>query len=134
MCACACTVVTLHHATRCRFHTPLHHCTSTPHLDAGTSLLNSVTVTSGMSKRHLPKVTAFSIVLVASAFNPERFLALAGLMAKQYASTGQPTRLLETYLSVFTSQRASFGDVRCGTWCSHMLPCLLRSVWAYRRC
>lgn len=44
-------------------------------------------------------------------FNPEQYNALADLMAKQYAATGQPTRLLEMYLSVFTTQRVKAGEV-----------------------
>ena len=44
-------------------------------------------------------------------FNPEQYIALAQLMAAQYATSGQPTRLLEMYLSVFTTQRVKAGEV-----------------------
>ena len=48
----------------------------------------------------------------AQVFNPERYLALAQVMAKVYAASGQPTQLLECYLSVFTTQKVALGGVR----------------------
>ena len=53
----------------------------------------------------LPGVTAVSVVLLSKTFNPEKFSALLTLLAGQYVSTGDPIRLLGSYLSVFTTKQ-----------------------------
>jgi len=58
----------------------------------------------------LPKVTAFSIVLMGKVFNPERYGKLSELLSKRYYSTGQPTKVLEAYLAAYTRDEFNFGS------------------------
>ncbi|XP_022336546.2 DENN domain-containing protein 10-like [Crassostrea virginica] len=51
---------------------------------------------------HLPKVTHVSIVLVTKDFNPEKYEILCRILLKKYRKSGNPAKLLESYLSVLT--------------------------------
>jgi len=53
------------------------------------------------NSRALPSVQVFSIALVSQTFDPEKHGDLAKLMAKAYAESGDPLRILEGFLSVF---------------------------------
>jgi len=63
----------------------------------------------GSNFAFLPKVTAYSIVLMAKVFNPERYGKLSELLAKRYLSTGQPPKVLEAYLGAYTKDEFNFG-------------------------
>ncbi|WAR20826.1 DEN10-like protein [Mya arenaria] len=51
---------------------------------------------------NLPKVKAFSLVIMAKDFNPEKYEALCRVAASQYCKTGTPTSILQVYLAVVT--------------------------------
>lgn len=51
------------------------------------------------------EVVASALCLVAKVFSPEKFRALLALLHEQYLSSGDPTKILEGYLSVYTSQK-----------------------------
>ena len=59
------------------------------------------------------KVECFSIAVLSSNFNPEKFGGLLHLWCAQFAATGSPTSVLEGYLKAFTT-----GQFACpaGTW------------------
>lgn len=56
-----------------------------------------------MSKNIDPNVSTVSLCLVTRVFNPEKYEALLKILSYQYVSTGDPSRILEGYLSVFTT-------------------------------
>lgn len=60
-----------------------------------------------------PNLNGISLCLVSRSFNPEKNQHFLDVLAEQYISTGDPTRILEAYLSVyttgtFTNQKRSF--------------------------
>jgi hypothetical protein len=60
-------------------------------------------LTMPVSKEIVTDVLSASIVIVSKSFNPEKFNSLAVILFEQYSSTGDPTKILEGYLSVHTS-------------------------------
>ena len=48
------------------------------------------------------QVTHVSIVLVTKDFNPEKYEILCRILLKKYRKSGNPAKLLESYLSVLT--------------------------------
>ncbi len=52
---------------------------------------------------NVAKVKESSVCLVSKLFHPERFEALAGVLFEQYAPALDPTKVLEGFLSVFTT-------------------------------
>ena len=58
----------------------------------------------------LPAVAAVSVVILSQTFNPEKFEALLTLLAGQYVKTGDPIRILGSYLSVFTTKQVKVDD------------------------
>lgn len=46
---------------------------------------------------------ALSISVISKAFNPERYGALLRVLVPKYAASGDPTSVLEGYLSIFTT-------------------------------
>mmetsp|Transcript_54870 Transcript_54870/g.151262 ORF Transcript_54870/g.151262 Transcript_54870/m.151262 type:complete len:283 (-) Transcript_54870:114-962(-) len=58
----------------------------------------------------LPAVSAVSVVILSKTFNPEKFQALLTLLAGQYVKTGDPIRILGSYLSVFTTKQVKVDD------------------------
>ena len=56
----------------------------------------------------LPSVSGFAICLVCRTFNPEKYGGLLREFCARYASTGESTKVLEGYLSVFTT--GALGD------------------------
>jgi hypothetical protein len=50
-----------------------------------------------------PNLNGMSLCLITRSFNPEKNQNLLELLAHQYVSTGDPTKILEGYLSVYTT-------------------------------
>nr|XP_018668351.1 protein FAM45A [Ciona intestinalis] len=50
----------------------------------------------------LKSVAYFSIVLLASDFNPEKYAVLTRILSKFYEESGNPVRILEQYLMIVT--------------------------------
>jgi len=50
----------------------------------------------------LRRVSIFSLCIIKSVFNPEKYAALSKLIASIYAISGDPTKILHCYLSVTT--------------------------------
>jgi len=53
---------------------------------------------------------AFSVVILGKSFNPERYSRLTELLAKRYAISGQPPRVLEAYLGAYSKDEFNFGS------------------------
>ena len=53
---------------------------------------------------------AFSVVILGKSFNPERYSRLTELLAKRYALSGQPPRVLEAYLGAYSKDEFNFGS------------------------
>jgi len=53
---------------------------------------------------------AFSVVIMGKSFNPERYSRLTELLAKRYALSGQPPRVLEAYLGAYSKDEFNFGS------------------------
>lgn len=51
---------------------------------------------------NLKRVSVFSLCLLRSVFNPEKYFALSKTLASVYAATGEPAKLLQCHLSVVT--------------------------------
>ncbi|XP_060599901.1 DENN domain-containing protein 10-like [Ruditapes philippinarum] len=56
---------------------------------------------------NLPKVTAFSVILLSKDFNPEKYEALCQILCQRYCKTGSPTSILEVYLAVVTKGKCN---------------------------
>lgn len=54
-----------------------------------------------------PDVNRTSIGIISKLFNPEKFQSIGSILAEQYVSSGDPTKLLEGYLSITTSNKFS---------------------------
>mmetsp|Transcript_23351 Transcript_23351/g.24004 ORF Transcript_23351/g.24004 Transcript_23351/m.24004 type:complete len:359 (-) Transcript_23351:59-1135(-) len=50
-----------------------------------------------------PDVTKVSVCLVSKVFNPEKYHNLLAILLEQYITTGDPTKLLEGYLSIYAT-------------------------------
>ncbi|KAK6633045.1 hypothetical protein RUM43_012788 [Polyplax serrata] len=51
---------------------------------------------------NLPQVKQFALVIWASDYNPEKYDNLCRILSKRYCKTGDPTVVLQLYLSVMT--------------------------------
>jgi len=51
----------------------------------------------------LPDVENASVCIICRSFNPEKYYALSQILFEQYSGTGDPTKLLEGFLSVHTT-------------------------------
>jgi len=60
---------------------------------------------------NLKRISVFSICLLRSVFNPEKFFVLSKLLATLYASTGEPAKLLQCHLSVLTRGQFDAGQL-----------------------
>jgi hypothetical protein len=67
----------------------------------------------------LPAVDQFNVTLLSKSFNPEKYAALLQILVDQYAATGEPTSILQAYLSVYTT--GSFSGPK-DSWNSSMYP------------
>eukprot|EP01137_Pigoraptor_chileana_P015165 Opistho-2@70772 len=50
----------------------------------------------------LPKVRAFSVVMLSKVYNPEKYASLGKTLSSLYAETGDTGRIMEGYLAVMT--------------------------------
>ncbi|XP_011307542.1 protein FAM45A [Fopius arisanus] len=50
----------------------------------------------------LPRVKQFALVIFTKDFNPQKYEVLCRVLSKMYCKTGNPTEILQLYLSVFT--------------------------------
>lgn len=51
----------------------------------------------------LPDIENASVCIICRTFNPEKYYALCQILIEQYIGTGDPTKLLEGFLSVHTT-------------------------------
>lgn len=58
-----------------------------------------------------PDVESVSLCLVSKIYNPEKYEAMINILIEQYLTTGDPTKLLEGYLSVYTTGKFSKGKL-----------------------
>lgn len=58
----------------------------------------------------LPKITKFGISIASEEFNPEKYQHLLGLLSNLYATTGEPTEILQAVLRVNTIGKYSSKD------------------------
>jgi hypothetical protein len=63
--------------------------------------------TKAMPKDVARDVEFFSICLVSKSFNPEKFNLILKLLTEQYLKSGDPTKVLEGYLSIHTTSKYS---------------------------
>eukprot|EP00002_Diphylleia_rotans_P009115 TRINITY_DN1912_c0_g1_i1.p1 TRINITY_DN1912_c0_g1~~TRINITY_DN1912_c0_g1_i1.p1 ORF type:complete len:346 (-),score=85.37 TRINITY_DN1912_c0_g1_i1:135-1172(-) len=61
------------------------------------------------SNEKLPRVTAFAVVLLSKSYDPEKYFALAKMLAAVYQNTGDTKKLLELYLKAYTTGVADGG-------------------------
>ena len=50
-----------------------------------------------------PNISSVSLCLISRSFNPEKFRSMLDILIHQHLSTGDPSRILEGYLSIFTT-------------------------------
>ncbi|XP_012289016.1 putative protein FAM45B [Orussus abietinus] len=50
----------------------------------------------------LPKVKQFALILFTKDFNPSKYETLCRILSKTYCKSGNPTEILQLYLSVYT--------------------------------
>jgi hypothetical protein len=50
-----------------------------------------------------PNLSSVSLCLITKSFNPEKFRSMLDILIYQHVSTGDPSRILEGYLSIFTT-------------------------------
>jgi len=62
------------------------------------------------SKRVLPKVAAFSLNIIATDYNPEKYSALCQQMSLIYSEEGEPVKIVGCFLSVFAKGVYSGGE------------------------
>ncbi|XP_076467298.1 DENN domain-containing protein 10-like [Babylonia areolata] len=67
-------------------------------------------VSGGSESGHLSKVTDIALVLISRDFNPEKYETLCLIFLRQYKQTGNPTSMLEGYLSVVTRGTCANGE------------------------
>lgn len=58
-----------------------------------------------------PRLKNVSICITSKQYNPERFYSLLKLFFDQYATTFDPTKVLESYLSIFTTGKFSNNEI-----------------------
>lgn len=56
---------------------------------------------------NLPRVQAFSVILLTKEFNPEKYETLCRILCQCYCKTGTPISLLEIYLAVVTKGKCN---------------------------
>lgn len=77
------------------------------------------TVTNRVKSEILPQTVALSISIQAKDYDPDKYACLCKILANVYISSGNPLRLLEGFLSVFTLGKfgsfdtAHFDSKRC---------------------
>ena len=54
-----------------------------------------------------PDVNRTSIGVISKLFNPEKYQSIGSILSEQYISSGDPTKLLEGYLSITTTNKFS---------------------------
>lgn len=57
----------------------------------------------------LPKVVALNIAIMGKTFNPERYARLTELLARIYAISGSPPKVLEAYLGAYSKDEFNLG-------------------------
>jgi len=67
-------------------------------------------------KEVLPMVSAFAICFVTTDYNPEKYADLCKLEANIYGNTGDPLKILESFISVFV--KGAFNGGEFGTFSS----------------
>jgi hypothetical protein len=60
------------------------------------------------------RVKKFAVCLIASEFNPEKYLSLVRLMTKAYSKALNPVRMLQIFMDVYT--KGEFSDADIGTF------------------
>lgn len=60
---------------------------------------------------NLKRVSVYSLCLLRNSFNPEKYLALATVLANIYSATGEPAKLLQCHLDVFTKGQFDGGKI-----------------------
>lgn len=58
-------------------------------------------------KEYSPDLTLVSMCIASKIFNPERYQLLLTIFMEQYVTSGDPTKVLEGFLSVFTTGKFS---------------------------
>jgi hypothetical protein len=54
-------------------------------------------------KEFTPDITKTSLCVVTKVFNPEKYQSLLDVLLEQYITSGDPTKILEAYLSVYAT-------------------------------
>ena len=57
------------------------------------------------------EITASALCIVTKVFNPEKYQALLLVLHEQFLSSGDPTKILEGYLSVYASEKFKSFDM-----------------------
>jgi hypothetical protein len=57
------------------------------------------------------EITASALCVVTKVFNPEKYQALLTVLHEQFLSSGDPTKILEGYLSVYASEKFKSFDM-----------------------
>jgi len=63
------------------------------------------------NSKTLQDILAFSLCVISTDFNPEKYIALCKIMSDLYVSTGDPLKVLECWLRVFARGSYSGGEI-----------------------
>lgn len=62
-------------------------------------------------KEVFSEITASALCVVSKVFNPEKYKALLGVLHEQFLASGDPTKILEGYLSIYASEKFKSFDM-----------------------
>ena len=57
------------------------------------------------ARKDMSEIKASALCIVTKVFNPEKFETLLSVLHEQFQSTGDPTKILEGYLSVYATDK-----------------------------